>query len=167
MVEDVPSDAELAARELFRAGMKFDHRRVETAAELKHECIHFAPDIILSDFALPHFDGLSALAIVRQLRPHLPFLFVSGTTGGETAIQSLRSGATDYVLKTNLSRLPSAVSRAVQEASERAALRTAEDRVQNSERVFRSFMENLPGLAFINDASGRFTFVNRAAEQVL
>jgi hypothetical protein len=97
------------------------------------------------------------------VKPDVPFIFVSGTIGEETAVKSLRSGATDYVLKTNLSRLASAVQRAVQEARERAALRHAEAQVQRSERIFRSFMENLPGVAFIKDAEGRFTFVKPAA----
>ena len=68
---------------------------------------------MLSDFAMPRFDGLSALKIVRELRPEVPFIFVSGTIGEETAIQSLRSGANDYILKSNLSRLPTAVQRAL------------------------------------------------------
>src|SRR5205814_9325496 len=100
----------------------------------------------------------------RRMQPHLPFIFVSGTIGEETAIQSLRSDATDYVLKTNLSRLPSAVRRAVQEAAERSALQTAEERVLRSERVFRSFMENLPGLAFMNDAGGHFRSEEHTSE---
>src|SRR5437762_9725038 len=116
MVEDVAQDAEIALRELSRAGLEFEYRRVETEEELKRECVDFAPDIILSDFAMPQFDGLSALRVVRGMRPDLPFIFVSGTIGEETAIESLRGGATDYVLKTNLSRLPSAVRRAVKEA---------------------------------------------------
>ncbi len=167
MVEDVESDAEITLRELKRGGLRAELRRVETESELVRECDEFDPDVVLSDFALPHFDGLSALSVVRQLKPDVPFIFVSGTIGEETAVRSLRSGATDYVLKTNLSRLASAVERAVLEARERAALRTAEAQVQHSERIFRSFMENLPGLAFIKDAAGRFTFVNRVAEWAL
>ena len=100
MIEDVPSDAEISLRELKRSGMEFVVRRVETEPELRRECVEFEPDIVVSDFALPHFDGLSALRIVRQLRPDLPFIFVSGTIGEETAIESLRSGANDYILKT-------------------------------------------------------------------
>src|SRR4029450_40447 len=167
MVEDVESDAEITLRELTRGGLRVEFRRVETEGELVRECGEFDPDVVLSDFALPKFDGLSALSVVRQLKPDVPFIFVSGTIGEETAVKSLRSGATDYVLKTNLSRLASAVQRAVQEAHERAALRDAEAQVQRSERIFRSFMENLPGLAFIKDAQGRFTFVNRVAEWAL
>ncbi|HET7032347.1 MAG TPA: EAL domain-containing protein [Casimicrobiaceae bacterium] len=167
MVEDVESDAEITQRELKRGGLSVDFRRVQTEGELVREFGDFRPDVVLSDFALPRFDGLSALSVVRRLDPDIPFIFVSGTIGEETAVRSLRSGATDYVLKTNLSRLPSAVQRAVQEARERYALRSAEAQVQRSERIFRSFMENLPGVAFIKDADGRFTFVNPVAEWAL
>ena len=115
MVEDVESDAEITLRELKRGGLRVEFRRVETEMELVRECDEFDPDVVLSDFALPNFDGLSALSVVRQLKPDVPFIFVSGTIGEETAVKSLRSGATDYVLKTNLSRLAAAVQRAVQE----------------------------------------------------
>ena len=135
MVEDVESDAEFTFRELKRSGLQFEYRRVETAADLTRECNEFAPDIVLSDFALPHFDGPSALAIVRRMQPDLPFIFVSGTIGEETAIESLRGGATDYVLKTNLSRLPSAVRRALQEATERVTLRGTEEALRLRDRA--------------------------------
>ena len=91
IIEDVPADAEMTLRELRRSGLDIDYRRVQTATELRRECIDFEPDIVLSDFAMPQFDGLSALQIVRELRPELPFIFVSGTIGEETAIESLRS----------------------------------------------------------------------------
>ena len=116
MVEDVESDAEITLRELKRGGLSVDFRRVETREELVRECGEFRPEVVLSDFALPKFDGLSALSVVRQLDPDVPFIFVSGTIGEETAVKSLRSGATDYVLKTNLSRLASAVQPAGQRA---------------------------------------------------
>ncbi|HET7032830.1 MAG TPA: response regulator, partial [Casimicrobiaceae bacterium] len=98
MVEDVESDAEITLRELKRGGLSVDFRRVETEGELVREFGDFRPDAVLSDFALPRFDGLSALSVVRGLDPDVPFIFVSGTIGEETAVRSLRSGATDYVL---------------------------------------------------------------------
>jgi len=165
LVEDLATDAELALRELKRAGLEFEWRRVDTADALERACREFVPHVVLSDFSLPRYDGMAALTAVRRLLPEVPFIFVSGTIGEETAIQSLRSGATDYVLKSNLARLPAAVRRAVDEGAKRAALREAEARTQRSERILRSFMENLPGLAYIKDAE-RFTFVNRVVEWV-
>jgi PAS domain S-box-containing protein len=126
MVEDVALDAEIALRELKRANIAFESRRVETADDFRRALGEFAPDLILSDFSMPSFDGLRALAIARESCPEVPFIFVSGTIGEEHAIQALKSGATDYVLKGNLLRLPSAVERAVTEARDRSARRARE-----------------------------------------
>ena len=165
MIEDVPSDAEITLRELKRSGMEFVTRRVETEVELRRECIEFAPDIVVSDFALPQFDGLSALRIVRQLRPDLPFIFVSGTIGEETAIESLRSGANDYVLKTNLPRLPSAVRRALQDADERAKRLETEEALRLRDRAVEASV-NPVLIVSATDPNMPLVYVNRAFEHV-
>src|SRR4029079_19461231 len=165
IVEDVPSDAEISLRELKRAGMEFVVRRVETEAELRRECAEFEPDIIVSDFALPHFDGLSALRIVRQLPPDLPFIFVSGTIGEETAIESLRSGANDYVLKTNLSRLPTAVRRALRDADERIKRLETEEALRLRDRAVEA-SANPVVIVSATDPSMPLVYVNRAFEHV-
>jgi diguanylate cyclase (GGDEF)-like protein/PAS domain S-box-containing protein len=165
MVEDAPADAEITLRELKRSGLEFEHRIVETEAELMRECIEFAPDIVLSDFALPHFDGLAALGIVRRVRPDLPFIFVSGTIGEETAIESLRGGANDYVLKTNLPRLPSAVRRALKDAAERATLRETEEALRLRDRAVEASV-NPVMIVSASDPEMPLVYVNRAFEQV-
>ncbi|MGH8314294.1 MAG: putative bifunctional diguanylate cyclase/phosphodiesterase [Steroidobacterales bacterium] len=165
MVEDVPADAEITVRELLRGGMEFDWRRVETEAELTRECIEFAPDIVVSDFALPHFDGLSALRIVRRLRPDLPFIFVSGTIGEETAIESLRGGANDYVLKTNLSRLPTAVRRALQDAAERTKRLEIEEALRLRDRAVEASV-NPVLIVSATEPDMPLVYVNHAFEQV-
>ena len=119
-VEDVEADAVLAARELKRSGVSVDFRRVEREDDLRRELGDFQPHAVLSDFNMPQFDGMRALAIVREVAPQVPFIFVSGTLGEEYAIRALRNGAADYVLKTNLVRLPPTVERAVKEAAQRA-----------------------------------------------
>ena len=116
MVEDVAFEAELVINQLERAGLRFDWRRVETEEALRKGLEEFAPDIILSDFNLPQFDGLSALHVVREVAPAKPFIFVSGTIGEERAIDALHAGASDYVLKNNLLRLAPAVKRALTDA---------------------------------------------------
>jgi EAL domain-containing protein (putative c-di-GMP-specific phosphodiesterase class I)/CheY-like chemotaxis protein len=113
LVEDVPAEAELTVRELEKSGLLFSWRRVETEMELRRELREFRPTLILSDFTLPQFDGLQALQLSRTLAPQTPFIFVSGSIGEERAIDALQKGATDYVLKSNLSRLVSAVRRAL------------------------------------------------------
>ena len=116
LVEDVPHEAELVVHHLQRAGLRFDWRRVETEEALRSHLSEFAPDIVLSDFNLPQFDGVSALKIVREIAPAAPFIFVSGTIGEERAIDALHAGAADYVLKNNLLRLAPAVKRALADA---------------------------------------------------
>jgi diguanylate cyclase (GGDEF)-like protein/PAS domain S-box-containing protein len=165
MVEDAASDAELTLRELQRSGMEVSFRRVETEADLRRECIEFAPDIVLSDFAMPHFDGMSALRIVRQMRPELPFIFVSGTIGEETAIESLRSGANDYVLKTNLPRLPTAIRRALQDASARVKRLETEEALRLRDRAVEASV-NPVLIVSATDPDMPLVYVNRAFEQV-
>jgi DNA-binding NtrC family response regulator len=126
LTEDVVSDAELELRELKRAGLRFSHRIVDTEESFTSALEQFAPDVILSDFSMPGFDGMAALAIAREASPDTPFIFVSGTIGEEYAIRALKSGATDYVLKSNLVRLPAAVERAVAEARQRREQRRIE-----------------------------------------
>lgn len=137
LVEDEPSDAELVMRELKRAGILCVGCRVDTEADFRRELDAFAPNLILSDFNMPQFDGMAALAIAHALRPDIPFIFVSGTLGEDYAIRALKSGATDYVLKENLVRLPPAAHRALQDAkiaTEQQRMRAA---LHHSEQRFR------------------------------
>ncbi len=122
LTEDVSADAELEVREMKRAGLRVTHKIADTERTFTDALREFDPDIILSDFSMPHFDGMSALALARELRPQTPFIFVSGTIGEEYAIRALKNGATDYVLKTNLVRLPAAVERALADAQQRRRL---------------------------------------------
>src|SRR2546428_13193406 len=119
LTEDNPADAELELRELKRAGLRIAHRIADTEQGVVSALREFSPDVILSDFSMPGFDGMAALAPAREPALDTPFVFVSGTLGEEYAIRALRNGATDYVLKTNLVRLPAAVERAFTESKER------------------------------------------------
>ena len=166
LVEDARADAELEVRELRRAGLRFSSRVVEVEPDFRRELDVFDPHVILSDFSLPRFSGLEALAISRQMRPDTPFIFVSGTIGEENAVAALRNGATDYVLKTNLKRFGPAVLRAVDEARERTARLTAERRAKDTEHYFSLFMRHLPAAAFTKDPQGRFTFANATFEEL-
>lgn len=127
MLEDTPSDAELVQYELRSAGLSFTALRVETREEFVRALSEFAPDLILADYKLPSFDGLSALEIAKAQCAEVPFIFVTGAMGEEVAIESLRRGATDYVLKDHLSKLAPAVERALQEAQARQQRREAEE----------------------------------------
>ncbi|HEV2441869.1 MAG TPA: EAL domain-containing protein [Steroidobacteraceae bacterium] len=137
ILEDVAAEAELAVRALETAGLNCDWRRVENETGFRVELRRLRPDIVLSDFSLPRFDGTSALAIVAAEAPDTPFIFVSGTIGEERAIEALKQGAVDYVLKTNLARLAPAVKRALAEAASRRARHRAEERVARLTRVLQ------------------------------
>ncbi|MBI3919050.1 MAG: GAF domain-containing protein [Betaproteobacteria bacterium] len=135
MVEDIATDAEMELRELRRSGMSVESRVVDTEDGFRRALADFGPHVILSDFSMPDFDGMTALAIARETSPDIPFIFVSGTIGEEYAIRALRNGATDYVLKNNLVRLPVAVERAIQEARERTARREQEQKIAHLSRI--------------------------------
>ena len=137
IVEDVEADAVLAVRELKRAGLAVDSRRVEREQDFRRELAEFHPEVILSDFTMPYFDGMSALAISRETSPDVPFIFISGTLGEDYAIRALKSGAADYVLKNNLVRLPPVVERAVKEATAHAQRRRGEQLLDLEHKVVR------------------------------
>jgi diguanylate cyclase (GGDEF)-like protein/PAS domain S-box-containing protein len=130
-VEDSPEDAELALRSLKADGVLAQWRRVDSESELREALRTLRPDVILSDFSMPGFDGLRALGIARELAPQVPFIFLSGTIGEERAIEAIRAGATDYVLKNNIRRLGTAVKRAIAEAADRErSLKIEEERAR-------------------------------------
>jgi PAS domain S-box-containing protein len=148
LVEDSSADAELTQRELRRGGIAFEVSIVQTERDYRRALVQHRPQIILSDFALPDFDGARALAIAREAAPDTPFIFVSGTMGEENAVRALKEGATDYILKDNLLRLPAAVSRALEQARERAERRRAERALLDSETGLRR-AQVMAGLAHV------------------
>ena len=167
LTEDVRSDAELEVRELKRAGLRIVHRIVETEESFEQALREFAPDVILSDFSMPAFDGMSALALAREISPDTPFVFVSGTIGEEYAIRALKNGATDYVLKTNLVRLPAAVERAIAEARERREKRRAEIERDIARERLTSIFTALPDMLWSVDlASDQITYASSAAKEI-
>lgn len=143
LVEDVASDAELVQHALKRDGIDAVFQRVDTEADLAARMGTFAPQVVLSDFSLPGFSGIAALELVHRRNPELPFIFVSGTIGEERAIESLKSGAIDYVLKTNLARLGPAVRRALEQTSERAARARAEEELAEAHQRQRMLSRRL------------------------
>src|SRR6266513_3236001 len=132
-LEDDVRDTELVQATLEGEGIQSELTRVESQqdflAALKRESL----DLILADYTLPSFDGLSALRIAQQHSPEVPFIFVSGTLGEDVAIEALKTGATDYVLKTRLTRLGPAVTRALREACEKAERARMETALRRSE----------------------------------
>ncbi len=148
MLEDSSLDAELASAELDKAGLRYRAERVQDRESFVAKLQTACPDLILSDFSLPSFDGQSALAIAQQHCPDIPFLFLSGAIGEEVAIESLKRGATDYVLKQSLERLPPAVRRALAEARQRLERKQAQEELARKARELTVVNADLQQFAY-------------------
>jgi len=166
ILEDVPSDAELMEDELTESGLTFVSKRVATKASFIKACDEYQPDIILSDYSLPSFDGLSAMKLALEKCPNVPYIFVSGALGEEMAIELLKKGATDYVLKHRLSRLGPAVSRALQEVEERKERKRIEEELKDSELRYRTIFENTGTGTIIVGDNETIVLANREFERL-
>jgi len=136
-LEDDDQDAELVQTTLIHSGGSYVFTRVQSREEFQAAITNQEFDLILSDYGLGDFDGLTALRHIRKISADIPFILVSGTIGEEQAIESLKSGATDYILKTRLARLPAAIDRALKEMAERISRRKAETERQMMEIQLR------------------------------
>jgi hypothetical protein len=166
-LEDDPIDAKLIQSTLEAEGIPCETTCVQTREGFVAALERGGIDLVLSDFSLPAFDGLSAAEIVRSKWPAIPMILVSGTMGEEWAIDSLKGGATDYVLKGHLSRLAPAVRRAMDQAEERAGNRRTEESLQESEQRLRIvFSESPLGIALVG-ADGRPVLTNAALQKML
>ena len=148
-VEDTEDDAALVAAALTRAGYHVYARRVETAADLRRELNESEWDLVIADYTIPGFSGTRALAMVREQNPDLPFIFVSGTIGEDTAVAAMRIGAHDYIMKSNLARLAPAVERELREASVRRERHLANQRV--AYLAYHDSLTDLPNRALFQD----------------
>src|SRR5438552_701108 len=133
VAEDSETDAELVQRELKRGGLDFQSRRVQTESDFRRELDEFQPHLVISDFSMPQFSGPKALAITRESRGDVPFIFISGTIGENVAVDMMKAGADDYVMKNNLARRLPALERELREAEVRRGRRLAEERLHESE----------------------------------
>jgi DNA-binding NtrC family response regulator len=148
-LEDNPYDAELVESALSVAGITATFKVVQSQAEYEAEIIKPDYDLIFSDYSIPSFSGTRALEIAKQKCPTVPFIFISGTIGEDSAIDSLLNGATDYVLKTKLSRLLPAVKRALKDLEEtKARIKVQNDLIQSEER-FRTLAESASAFIII------------------
>ena len=167
LAEDAAEDAALELRELKRAGLRVAHRVVADEQGFVSALREFAPDVILSDFSMPGFDGMAALSLAKDLTPHTPFIFVSGTIGEEYAVRALKRGATDYVLKSNLLRLPAAVERALAEASERRRINRMQAELELERERMSSVVESIPDMLWSVDLhTERILYVSHAVKRI-
>ncbi len=163
-LEDDRLDADLIRDTLTSQGIVANIVGVETEREFRSSLGNGKVDLILADYSLPGFSGMAALAIARENRPELPFIFVSGTIGEEIAIETLKSGATDYVLKHRLQRLGLSVRRALSEAEERLRRKVADGALRESETRYRVLFDHNPLPQWVYDLETlAFLAVNEAA----
>src|SRR5258708_32410292 len=164
LLEDVPADAALLERHLSRSGLEFVSERVDTRARFEEALRDFVPDIILSDHGLPGFDGAAALALVKERFPTLPVILVTGSLNEEKAVEFMKAGAADYILKDHLTRLPEAIRRALLAPLLREARQQAVAALQESEGQHRPPLESAPHpLWVLHPDTHRLLALNRAA----
>jgi PAS domain S-box-containing protein len=166
-LEDSAEDRQLIAESLQVDGLTYETTDARTQKEFQAALNQSRFDLIISDFSIPSYNGMSALAAAQKAQPETPFLFVSGTFGEERAVESLKAGATDYVLKTHLKRLGPAVRRALREARERTGRRKAEESLQESEARFRQLAENIDEVFWLTDTrKSAVLYINPAYEKI-
>ncbi|MBV8657543.1 MAG: EAL domain-containing protein [Burkholderiales bacterium] len=167
MLEDVLADVELAGDEMTRAGLTIALTHVRDEAGFREALRSTAPDVILADFTLPQYDGLSALQVRRELAPEIPFIFVTGSLGEERAVETLRGGATDFVLKRNLARLPLVVLRALAEFDATLDQRRMQRELEHERQLLSAVLSTTATLIVVLDREGCITRLNPAAEAAI
>jgi PAS domain S-box-containing protein len=168
LVEDNPDDAALLERHLRRNGYAPTMATVETASAMRALLSSDLPlDIVLADYNLPNFSGPEALQLLKTSGLDIPFIMMSGVVSEQTAVDSMRAGAQDYVSKQNLARLVPAIDRELKDAFERRTKRVAEAALRASEERFHSLVEAMPLGLLIADRSGRISYANDAVAQLL
>ncbi len=167
IVEDSDSDARLVMRTLRQGGYEPRWRRVEDAAGLQAALAGEDWELVISDYAMPTFDGLAALKLVQDSGRDLPLIIVSGTIGEDVAVTAMKAGAHDYLMKGHLTRLTSAVQRELRDADERRRHRAADAALRESEERFREMAENLDEVLWMSDPrTSRILYVSPAYEKI-
>lgn len=170
-VEDVEDDSVLLARELRKGGFIPSCVRVETPEQLIDALRDTAWDVILSDYSLPNLDGPTSLKIVLEHAPDTPFILISGTVGEEIAVESIKAGASDYLMKDNLIRLVPAVRRAVRDAADRRSARLSEMALRQSQQILSLIYHHVSDFLMLaertEDGVFRFISINRAYREIL
>jgi PAS domain S-box-containing protein len=166
ILEDSSADAELMQRELRKAGLVFIAQVVQNKAAFLEALATFSPDVLLADYSLPGFDGLTALSLAHQQLPEVPGIIVSGAIGEERAIEALKAGATDYVLKNRLNRLGPIVNRTLREARQLSDKKRAQEELARHQEWLRVTLTSIGDAVITTDTAGRITFLNPVAESL-
>ncbi|HYI10175.1 MAG TPA: EAL domain-containing protein [Thermoanaerobaculia bacterium] len=167
LVEDSEPDAQLVLLQLRRNGYDPLWRRVQNGDELTRALDEESWDAVIADYSLPGFTALDALDVLHRRGIDLPFLILSGTIGEVTAVEAMRAGAHDYIMKGSAARLIPAIERELREAAERANGRRAEDALRENERRFRSLIEHSSDIITVLDAAGNILYESPSVERLL
>src|SRR5574341_76761 len=166
ILEDNAADTELVVHELRRAEFDPHWQRVDSKADFL-SALNPVVDAIIADYSLPQFDGLSALKAVQERHLDIPFILVSGTIGEEVAVDAMKQGAADYLLKDRLARLGPAVARALEQKQLREAKRIADQTVQESAKRFRALIENSSDAIALVGPDGTILYASPAVTRIL
>ena len=167
LVEDVVLDAELVVQELSRGGVSCTVQRVETLSAFESALETFSPDLILADYSLPQFTALDLLDLLATQARDIPVIVVTGAQSEEVAVECLQHGAEDYVLKSNLVRLPRVVGHTLRRRETERQRRTAEEALRRSEEQYRLIAENVRDLIGLLDLRGHFLYASPSFHSVL
>lgn len=159
-VEDLVTDYELALYEIKKGKPDIVSMRVDTKADYINALHNFKPDIIISDYIMPEFNGMFALDIKKELAPDTPFIMLTGSTNEETAVQCMKAGADDYVIKEHIKRLPLSISSALTTAQVRKEIKQTQQELARRELLLRNAVNNLPSNFTIYDKEGRIEYIN-------
>lgn len=166
ILEDFPSDLELVQYQLKKSELPLDVRAVDNPSDFEKELTHFAPDLILSDYNLPQFTALDALKILKSRALDTPLILVTGTQSDETAVECLKAGAEDYILKNNLIRLNSAIHHVLEKRNTLREKNAALTALKESETRYRNLFENSTDMVYTLDAKGHATSLNPAFKSI-
>ncbi len=167
IIEDSEDDTLLLIRELKKGGYSPVYKRVETDAAMKKALKEKQWGIILCDYSLPKLSGPSAIALLRETNIDIPLIIVSGTIGEETAVECMRLGAQDYIMKSKMSRLCPAIARELEDTEVRKKHKQAEEKLRAEEQRFRALIEHSSDIVVVADLNAIVTYINPAVEKVL
>lgn len=164
--EDLSTDAEMALRVIRNEKIEFDFRIVMEEKDFRRELIDFKPDIVVSDYSMPAFDGMTALNITRAHSMFLPFIVLTGSMNEETAVACMKAGANDYVIKEQIKRLPFAIIEAIEKSNDRREKELIQQQLRESENKFRSVLQSANDAIISADTKGTIVGWNSGAEKM-
>ena len=165
-MKTIPQDAELLQTILKRAGLQFKGVVASDEVEFLQAMMTNEYHAVLADNALPQYSSLEALKMIRTTNPHVAFILVTGTVSEEFAVKIIQQGADDYILKTNLTRLPSAITNAIEKKRIERQKEIAEKETEKEKELSLSIINSLPGIFYLCESNGKFLRWNKNFERI-